>query len=251
MTIQNKKYGWKPDLPDFRDRQIHFQRDIALPPLIDLRPEMPPVYDQGNLGSCTANAIGAAFSHELIKQNISTFTPSRLFIYYNERDMEGTINSDAGAEIRDGIKSLTKWGVCGEDVWPYDISKFTHKPSDLAYLLAKKDLLVQYQRVAQDSNAIGQILNQGWPVTIGFTVYESFESKEVAQNGILPMPSQDESILGGHAVLIVGIDFDKKMFIVRNSWGSDWGQAGYFMAPFDYFCNQDLASDLWVIQSVT
>ena len=127
-TVQ--RFGWVPDLPDARDFLYSAPEDVlvALPKKVDLSAKMPPVYDQGQLGSCTANAIGAAFEFEQMKQQQKDFMPSRLFIYYNERAIEGTIDSDSGAMIRDGIKSVAKIGVCPEDTWPYDIARFTEKP---------------------------------------------------------------------------------------------------------------------------
>src|SRR3989440_2703094 len=110
-------YGWIPDLPDQRDHLYAAPPPVvsALPPSSDLRPHCPPVYDQGQLGSCTANAIGAAIQFDRMKQNLSpNFVPSRLFIYYNERVMEGTVSTDSGAQIRDGIKSVAKQGACPE-----------------------------------------------------------------------------------------------------------------------------------------
>src|SRR5437016_11006671 len=127
MPRTNKRYGWVPDLPDQRDQL--YSAPVAtlqtLPPQMDLQPQCPPVYDQGQLGSCTANAIGAAIQFDRMKQNLSpNFVPSRLFIYYNERVMEGTVSTDSGAQIRDGIKSVAKQGACPEPDWPYDIAKF-------------------------------------------------------------------------------------------------------------------------------
>ena len=119
-----KRFGWTPDLPDARDYMYSAPEAVLtkLPTKVDLRgSKMPKVYDQGELGSCTANAIGAAFEFGQIKQGQKDFMPSRLFIYYNERAMEGTIDTDSGAMIRDGMKSVAKLGVCTEDTWPYDI----------------------------------------------------------------------------------------------------------------------------------
>ena len=251
--IQFKKYGWMRDIPDFRDLQFndHFSTMEALPSIVDLRPQMPPVYDQGQLGSCTANAIGAAIQYELTKQNLPSFTPSRLFIYYNERSMEGTINSDSGAMIRDGIKSINLKGACPEDLWPYDISKFTKKPVVKTYTIARKHKGVKYYSVPQTENDIKTALAQGFPVVFGFGVYTYFESADMAKTGVLNMPGQGEQMLGGHAVLIVGYKDDTRQFIVRNSWSANWGQAGYFYMPYDYVTNNQLADDFWVIQQMS
>ena len=136
-------FGWKPELPDHRDlpyaaMRLSLEKPMALPPQIDLRPGCPPVYNQGNLGSCTANAIAGAFEFDRKKQTLPDFMPSRLFIYWNERSMEGTVSQDSGAYIRDGIKSISKQGVCKETEWPYVVSKFANKPSKTCYQSASK-----------------------------------------------------------------------------------------------------------------
>jgi C1A family cysteine protease len=242
-----------PDLPDHRDHIFSAPAPVltVLPPKVDLRPACPPtVYDQGRLGSCTANAIAAAFEFDLGKQKLPDFMPSRLFIYYNERKIEGTVDSDSGAMIRDGIKSVAKQGVCTEDAWPYDISKFTDQPTKECYTAAKDNQALSYQRIPQSLNQMRGCLANGYPFVFGFTVYESFESSEVAQTGVVPMPVDGESVLGGHAVLAVGYDDETQRFLVRNSWGSGWGDGGYFTIPYAYLTNRGLASDFWTIAKV-
>jgi len=129
MKIQ--RYGWIRDLPDHRDfmYSVPVATLQALPSSVDLRSHCPPVYDQGQLGSCTANAIAGALQFDEIKEHKNgPSTPSRLFIYYNERVIEGTVTSDSGAQLRDGVKTVAKRGICPAKVWPYDISKFAVKP---------------------------------------------------------------------------------------------------------------------------
>src|ERR1044072_4554224 len=216
------RYGWRPDLPDRRDLLFSSITPYSkLPMLVDQRPQMPPVYDQGALGSCTANAIGGAVQFGHRKQNLADFVPSRLFIYYNERVMEGTVGFDAGAMIRDGMKSVAKLGAPPEADWPYVISQFTRQPPARAYTDASKTKAVVYSRVAQSLSQIKGCLAQGYPFVFGFTVYESFESDAVASTGIMPMPKPTEEILGGHAVMAVGYDESRRMMIVRNSWGAE------------------------------
>lgn len=252
-TRKIAKYGWMPDLPDQRD---HFYAAlpevmVTLPPSIDLRAQCPDVYDQGQLGSCTANAIGAAMQFDEIKQKFpNVFMPSRLFIYYNERAIEGHVNTDSGAQIRDGIKSISKLGDCPETLWPYDISKFTQKPPQTCYSQAKKYRAVSYQRLVRDLNQFKGCLAAGYPFVFGFTVYQSFESQQVAQTGHVQMPSSGEQIVGGHAVLAVGYDDANQWFLVRNSWGSNWGIKGYFTMPYAYLLNGNLSSDFWTVRVI-
>jgi C1A family cysteine protease len=222
-----------------------------LPSNVDLRGGCPPVYDQGDLGSCTANAIAGALQFNQIKEKLAdVFAPSRLFIYYNERVIENTVNEDSGAMIRDGIKSVSKDGAPHEALWPYDISKFKNKPGAAAYKDAAKHKAILYQRLAQTIDQLKGCLASGFPFVFGFAVYESFESQAVAKNGRVPMPKKKEKQLGGHAVLAVGYDEPSKRFIVRNSWGDKWGLAGYFTIPYGYLTDENLADDFWTIKQV-
>jgi len=178
------------------------------------------------------------------------FVPSRLFIYYNERVIEGTEDQDAGAMIRDGIKSIAKQGVCPELEWPYLIRKFRTKPETKCYRDALDNQALTYYRVTQTINQMKGCLAAGYPFVFGFSVYESFESSAVARTGKAPMPKPRETLLGGHAVMAVGYSDAQKRFTVRNSWGTKWGMKGYFTLPYDYLLSSDLASDFWTIRLV-
>ena len=240
-------YGWRPDKPDFRDKVCGLRLKKGASKNVDLRltGHMPPVYDQGQLGSCTGNAIGGAIEYSLRVQSKHDYVPSRLFIYYNERVIENTVSSDAGAEIRDGIQSVATTGACDESIWPYDISQFTNKPSDQAYNEAKKGIIKKYTRVPQKLANIQNVLSHGIPIVFGATLYNSFESDDVARTGIVPMPQQNENVVGGHAILMVGTN--DTHFIVRNSWGPNWGEGGYCYFPHEYLLNPSLADDFWAI----
>ena len=247
-----RHYGWIPDVPDQRDHLYAAPAPIlkALPPSSDLRKQCPPVYDQGMLGSCTANAIAATVEFDRMKQRLDDFVPSRLFIYYNERVIEGTVPIDSGAMLRDGIKTVASDGVCPEREWPYDITKFTRKPPKICYEDAKLDRAVSYQSIIQDLNQMKGCLASGYPFIFGFTVYESFEGEAVKKTGHAPMPGWGERPVGGHAVMAVGFDDAKQWFVVRNSWGDEWGIKGYFTMPYAYLIQAGLARDFWTIRLV-
>jgi C1A family cysteine protease len=247
--IRKPGYGWIADLPDRRDFLYSQVRPVppSLPVSIDLRPKCSPVENQGQLGSCTANALAGALEFLEIDSSTPFIDLSRLFIYYNERVIEHTVKSDSGAQIRDGVKTLAKQGVCPEKKWPYVISKFEVKPSPACYTEAKKHTISSYHRILT-LDEMRTCLADGYPFVFGFTVYESFESQEVARTGVVKIPEAGERVVGGHAVLGVGYDDEQRRFIVRNSWGKDWGQRGYFTIPYDYLANRNLADDFWTIR---
>jgi len=244
-----RSYGWKPDLPDYRD--ISYAAVYRIPKKLaisaDLRPICSKVEDQGQLGSCTANALVGALEALQIKDQKPLMDMSRLFVYYNERVMENTVNQDSGAQIRDGIKTLVNQGACSEKKWPYDIAKFAEKPGAACYKEGLDHQVTTYQRI-ETLDQMRACLASGFPFVFGFTVYESFESQAVAKSGILFMPKKGEKMLGGHAVLAVGYNDADKRFIVRNSWGDTWGQKGYFTMPYDYLDNRNLSDDIWTIR---
>jgi len=181
--------------------------------LLDFRTKCPAVYDQGKLGSCTANAIGFCYHFDELKQDeASPFQPSRLFIYYNERNMD------------------------------------TEKPGDACFDTAKQHRSIANAAITQSIEQLKAALILGFPVVFGFTVYDSFEGNDVATTGNMPMPASGEKVLGGHAVALVGFNDDRKAFIVRNSWGASWGDHGYFYMPYEFIANPEYASDFWSVR---
>lgn len=244
--LKSKFYGWVPDVPDQRDYLYRIIKPvIRLPERTDLRGSCSAVEDQGNLGSCTANALAGNLEFLDYKIDAQYQDVSRLFIYYNERALEDTVDFDSGASLRDGIKTLRKTGYCWESTWPYNIDLFTKKPSLRCYSEAKSHCIQSYHRITLLSEML-TCLAEGYPFVFGFAVYESFESERVARTGIVPMPRKDERMIGGHAVVAVGYDRKKKRFLVRNSWGEEWGQKGYFTMPYAYI--ETLAQDFWTIR---
>ena len=224
---------------------MNIPRMAKLPMTIDLRKKMPPIYDQGDLGSCTANALCALIS--FLDPNI---IGSRLFLYYNERAMIGTTNIDSGAYIHDGVNSLVISGICPENNWPYNISQFAVKPSPICYTKALDHQALVVKNIKNDLLSIKNALNSGYPIVLGILVYASFETPTVAKTGVVQMPKKNDILLGGHAVCCVGYKENTKQFIMRNSWGTSWGEKGYFYLPYNYLTSNKLTSDLWCITKV-
>jgi C1A family cysteine protease len=262
---KNARYGWQRDLPDHRDRIYNLEESVLRPPQLpsrfSLRKEMPMVYDQDELGSCTANAVAAVVEHREAREGKPRRTPSRLFIYYGEREIEGTIREDSGAQIRDGIKVVATLGAPPEKPdWPYDIAKFADRPSKKAYADAKLNVAIRYQRIIPGGAGapIRTAVHSDHPVVFGFAVPRSFEgAKWKPAEQALSLPGASERFIGGHAVVIVGWDFSKRRFPVevveiRNSWGGGWGDKGYFWMDARWFePSAGLTGDFWVISKVT
>ena len=248
-------YGWRRQTPDHRDWTLVDPHSPArLPAKVSLResPYMPGVYDQGSLGSCSANAIAGAYEFELKRQG-EDFMPSRLWIYYQERLIEGTTDRDSGAVLRDGLKVVGR-GVCPESDWPYDISTFTGPPPAAAVQDAPRSRAVNYFSLHLGPGApLRACLAAGFPFAFGFQVPQSFEGLGAA-SPYLPLPAPDEPFVGGHAVMAVGYDFTCErfpapVFEIRNSWGPDWGDEGFFFMNYNYFGS--LADDIWTIRQTT
>lgn len=259
------KLGWLPDVPDTRDIPFAavFRVPRKLPARTDLRAGCSPVEDQGNLGSCTAQAlVGALEFLELRalpspsdkskianqKSKISRFRDlSRLFVYYNERAAIGTVQEDSGAMLRTGIKTLKAQGVCREGLWPYEIRRFTAKPSEACYAEAADHQVTAYQRL----NTLAEMkacLAMGLPFVFGFAVYAHVMSAAVARTGRIRLPGKSERMLGGHAVMAVGYQESTRMVLFRNSWGAAWGCSGYGQMPYAYLESRELSDDFWCIQ---
>jgi len=264
----NRKYLLKRQGEDKRDLKFTLERIVSLPSKVDFRVACPPVFDQGDLGSCTANA-GVATYMMLKKTNVEL---SRLFLYFKERMIEGTTEEDAGATMRTIGKALNTYGVCTETIWPYVKFNFNVNPPCIADEDAATHKIVSYKKLSSITQVKQYLAQNNLPVMIGIDVYTSFESDAVAKTGVVPMPDTiNEELLGGHAIAIVGYDdnfgktqrsggilsklFDKLTgadeeddgyFIVRNSWGADWGDEGYFYLPYEFVRKH--AYDIWVLE---
>ena len=241
-----------PDKLKHRKHSLHshhhrHHKHPELPVKEDLRDKFPPVYQQGQIGSCTANALVAALQYDHPQM-----MGSRLFVYYNERKLEGHISDDTGATLADGVQSLIKYGVCPEEEWPYEEQRFSQPPSKECYDAAKNHHVLEAHNVHQNIEDMKTCLASGHPFVVGIQIFESFETAEVARTGDVPMPAPDrERNLGGHAVLCVGYDDTRRKWIMRNSWGPMWGDGGYFYLDYDYLLDPALSSDLWTITKAT
>ena len=247
------RFGWIASRPDARDHK--FFGTSATPDVIDLRAQCPPIYDQGNAGSCTSNAFCGAVEFERKKQGLPDIRLSRLEHYALERRKEGTLNSDAGATLRTGMQIALADGIAPESEYPYDLTKLFDLPPNRVIHDGLSNKTIQYLSVKQEENGdpihVMNSLAAGFPVIFGFTVYDSFMSDAVTQTGDVPMPDlSTEGAQGGHAVVAVGYDKSINKFIVRNSWGESWGKDGYCFMPIPLVCDPQYADDLWTIRLV-
>lgn len=247
-TKISRRYNCKRDLPDYRDHK--YPCTLASHPThVDLRLQCPLVMDQMNEGSCTANAASALLGFLQLRPNPTElkkeYIPfSRNFIYYNERLLEDHVMDDVGATVRDAVKACAKWGACDEETWIYSEDTLFVEPTSGAYLEAIDHKITTYQRI-YDLQQVKTCLAGGYPVIFGFSVYESFE--DTGSDGSVWMPKETEGLIGGHCVLAVGYDSRYQRMICQNSWGTGWGEKGFFYLPYSYF-QQGLVFDMWTIR---
>lgn len=248
----SKGKGWRPDLPDARDHVLelalaHWPATVRL----DETANMPLIADQGQLGSCTAFGSLRCFDFAQHVETGNFMNGSHLFQYYNTRSLEGTEGSDAGGTIRDAMKALAKYGVCPETEWPYVIHRYKREPLPKCYNDAMAHESVEYLRVSRKQ--IPKAIAAGFPVVFGCVLYESFESPGPRKGNkfVMPIPNpHTEAALGGHCMVVVGYDAPRNLFRVANSWGTDWGDKGYFWMPYEYLLNTGYASDFWTLKKV-
>lgn len=254
------KFGWVRDAHDSRDLLMRVTPMTAsLPREANLRQCCCPVMDQGELGSCTANAIAAAVRFNRIKQGLDDFPISRLFIYYYEREAMGKeyISQDSGAMIRDGIKVVAKLGAPAEVLWHYDINDFTKRPSKRALRDAESGQITVYKRLVNPGvggelrlQQLKACIAAGYPFPFGFVVFESMQTVACIRTGKVPMPKAKEQELGGHAVMAMSYDDDKEELGFQNSWGTEVGDGGFFTLRYEFVMKTPWAEDFWAINAV-
>lgn len=249
MAFTKYAGGWRPDAPDYRD-DLFLAEAVALPPQFSLVDKMPPIDDQNGYGACVAHSTEAALRYEHNKQGLGDIQFSRAFIYYMARTIDGDPSSDSGTSNRAGAKSVARYGACPEAEWAYTESHIYMRPAAQQMSDARMDRVLRYQRVSRNLNNMKQAIFR-FPMIYGISVYESFETDEVTNTGIIPMPTRRrEQLLGGHSMLAVGWDDSKQWFIVRNSWGVNWGSRelpGHGFLPYQYLMNRGLSADFWIL----
>jgi hypothetical protein len=236
--------------PSERDYRVAF-RDHGVPERVDLRQYCTRVEDQGQIGSCTANAAVGALEYHYKRRDGHSPDLSRMFVYFNTRRMRGQVMFDTGAQIREAMASLLAFGACREEIWPYNPMLFAMEPPPVAYNDAALHEAIQYARVNGGQGTI-TALAQGLPVVFGTAIPQRcFE--EAVRDGVVPMLTPEEldrPRQGGHAMLIVGYDNRDRVFIVRNSWGESWGDHGYCYIPYDVIDACSPAEEFWLVAAL-
>jgi C1A family cysteine protease len=245
---------------DIRDYKFHIEYEqiisVNLPDKINLYNLIQlPILDQYNLGSCTANVTSNAILFYLKQYKMKEYQPSRLYIYYFSRLLEGNINEDSGCDIRSVLKAISKYGVCDELIYPYNTSKFKEKPPYYCIIDAKLRIKkIRYLSIEQNLRVIKNCLYRGYPIILGVNMYESFEDKDTLNSGDIPIPDINiEKNLGFHCILLIGYNEynnNNKFFIFINSWGDNVGYNGIFNIPYEYILSNNLASDFWAIDYI-
>jgi len=219
----------------------------SLPTKVDLRYLCSPVENQRELSSCTANACVGALEMLEKQQGIPQEDLSRLYVYWNTRILDGSVDKDQGAYLSTSMRAIQKHGACLESMWPYDPTEVFSRPHDQCYADGALRQTLEYARVSQ-GYGIKAALAEGFSVVFGMMLRTSFS--KVNKTGQVPIPKKREKSTGGHAMLIVGYNMRKSTYIVRNSWGAHWGHHGYCYVPFQMVDDPRMSWDFWVARKI-
>lgn len=234
----------KPSKPDARDL-AYAASQVQLPNYVNLKEFDSNVENQGNLGSCTSNAITNGY--ELMVKILypdSFVELSRLFVYYHSRLFSDDLDNDAGAYIRDGLKSIKNYGVCAEELWPYNIEKYDDQPYPRCYLDATKRKITSYN-ILFTNEEIKEVLSGKRPVVVCIEIFYEFNDV-TKENPYVKLPNTFTYSLGNHAILLIGYDDSINCFLMKNSYGNDWGDNGYGFIPYDYIT--EYACERWCFE---
>jgi C1A family cysteine protease len=231
--------------PDGRDH-VYRRSGSTLRNSVDLRSWDSLIEDQHLLGSCSGNAITNSYELQVKQRYPDQFVElSRLFVYYNARLLEGSETTDAGiTTLRSALKSLQQFGVCKEELWPYQRPLVNVRPTDACYQEAKSRTITNYQRLNDNADTL-DALNQNLPVVIGMSIYPGFEDLK-SNNATISLPDDNTELEGDHAMVLVGYDLDKKLFLAKNSYGIFWGANGYCWITLDYA--DDNIFERWIFE---
>lgn len=227
-----------PSPLDSRDFVANFP--VTQSQFINLQSLLPAVYNQGPLNSCTAHAVAAVIHKKE--------APSRLFIWFNTRSLQKNQLKNVGASMRDAVHSVIKFGVCRESSWPYILDQFDDTPPSQCFLEASQWKIELYARVHQDEKQIEAALQSKFPIIFGMRIFQSFF--QTRTTGIVQHPPPNDRFVGGHAMVIVGCDPIRRLFIVRNSWGNTWGNNGHCFIPYDLILDKKTSYDFWLLKDL-
>ena len=248
FVIDGNVYHFDTTHQEVKFEDTYEPKEVA-EPNIDLRDKFTPIKNQGGIGACTVFAITSIFEYILKKNSDEHNDLSESFVYYNVRHADGNETIDTGSSYQDVIKSMGTEGICSEQLHPYteDLSAV---PSDEAYEDGKSRRIIKALNVIIDEKAIKSAIQEGYPVAISLKVYNSFSSttfsgkgSNINSSGFVTYPTDEEIVsgeFGYHAMVIVGYIDETKHFVVRNSWGKEFGDNGYCYIPYSYICDSDL-----------
>jgi hypothetical protein len=237
--------------PSPKDYKTIFDEDVQVPDRMDLREFCTTVEDQGQIGSCTANAAVGALEYHYKRRDGRAADLSRMFVYFNTRRMRGQLFDDCGAQIREAMASIMAFGACREEVWPYNPALFAQEPPREAYNDAWARDALQYARVDGTRGAVRAVA-KGLPVVFGCGIPERCYA-EAERTGVMPelRPGElEQGTAGGHSMLIVGYDNNRQSLLVRNSWGESWGERGYVWIPYSVLDATSSPSEYWVMSEL-